>query len=639
MIVLEMDWLEHRSVTTRRGRTLCALAAACCLLAPARGPLAEPLVGACVERDSVLLSLTDNARDSAACGRRIALFESVFGPRQAYGVTMLAGEPVPEPWLDAVIERGAVPVITLEPQPGADWGAAVTTVARALAGREAQVWVSPSPLREGGASVQAVARMREAAELLRARAPGVKVMRTLDTRAVGGAQALWGEDQASLYDACGLEIGIGHRACQGPRDLAGEVERALAARDETKPLAIARLAVARECSRCKQRFPEQAANELAYTIDEVRGLPDLSLLLVDSSDSTAAGGAYDFGLLASDIVADACREALPPRPNEAGIGGDRAGPAAPSDPTARWTLAVLVCGVLLVAGALWAADRLRPAARPSPGGGGGWGWAGVALIAAGVSLLAYPWLTGLLTKAFPGAESGTSTHGWFRPPGSAAARGGACRPPFRVEVPSIGLSEPVGEGASVENLRDGPMHYTGTALPGETSNCCIAGHRSTYGAPFRRLLDLRPGDEVILSAMGGGFRRSYRVAWVRAVDAADGRYLAPTETEALTLSTCHPFGLASERLMLRAYPGAVGSAAAHTRPLDERFPPGPRRLLTRHGLTPGGACSAWVDLRDPPSTESAPAGIVWGEERREGAVVPKASAHWTPPRLLGPGTP
>lgn len=600
--------------------------------------LAGPGAGACIERDSVLRALSDNAETEEGAARRIRLFEDVFGPHEFYAATLPAGAPVPEAWLRAVVAHGARPLVTVEDQPGVDWRPTVEQLGIALGGLDCEAWVSLFPLRERGSSAATLARSAEAALLVRRLAPRTAVIRAVDSRAASAAAEMWGHGGA--YDACGIEIAVGHAACEGPRDVSAELERFLAVRPPAKTLIVTRLSVARECSRCKARFPEAAANRLAGLLATVERSLDPGIVVVDSSDTVAAGGAYDFGLLASGVVADAYRDALPRAADEERA---KAAPAktVPSDPTARWTLMVLVFGVSLVAGALWLAGRLRPAVTTvaSPSGGGRWGCAGGLLIAAGVALLAYPWLTGVLGPVAVGGETGARARHWFRPPGAGEAGDGACRPPFRLEVPAIGLSEPVGEGASVENLRSGPMHYTGTALPGEPSNCCVAGHRSTYGAPFRRLLELDPGDEVVVSAVGGGFRRSYRVAWVRAVDAADGRYLAPTETEALTLSTCHPFGMASERLMLRAYPGAVGSAAAHTRPLDERFPRGTRRLFTRHGLTPGSGETRYAELGDPPSSESAPAGIAWAEERRDGSVVPRPSVHWTPPRLLPPSRP
>src|SRR5215203_2333052 len=54
-------------------------------------------------------------------------------------------------------------------------------------------------------------------------------------------------------------------------------------------------------------------------------------------------------------------------------------------------------------------------------------------------------------------------------------------------IPSIGVSEYVVEGTDADNLRKGPGHYPDTPLPGQHGTSAIAGHRTTYGAPFRNL--------------------------------------------------------------------------------------------------------------------------------------------------------
>ena len=52
------------------------------------------------------------------------------------------------------------------------------------------------------------------------------------------------------------------------------------------------------------------------------------------------------------------------------------------------------------------------------------------------------------------------------------------------------------EGVSLADLKKGPGHYPETPLPGQEGNAAIAGHRTTYGAPFHRLDELKPGDEI-----------------------------------------------------------------------------------------------------------------------------------------------
>ena len=79
----------------------------------------------------------------------------------------------------------------------------------------------------------------------------------------------------------------------------------------------------------------------------------------------------------------------------------------------------------------------------------------------------------------------------------------------KIEIPRIGVDWIVVEGVDVADLRKGPGHYPGTALPGVRGNVAIAGHRTTYGAPFQDINELDPGDEIILTTVTG--RYVYRV--------------------------------------------------------------------------------------------------------------------------------
>ena len=68
-----------------------------------------------------------------------------------------------------------------------------------------------------------------------------------------------------------------------------------------------------------------------------------------------------------------------------------------------------------------------------------------------------------------------------------------------VVIPAINVDQITVEGVSVEDLRKGPGHYPSTPNPGQAGNSAIAGHRTTYGAPFHRVDELQPGDEIITS--------------------------------------------------------------------------------------------------------------------------------------------
>ena len=120
----------------------------------------------------------------------------------------------------------------------------------------------------------------------------------------------------------------------------------------------------------------------------------------------------------------------------------------------------------------------------------------------------------------------------------------------RIEIPRIGVSEFVVEGTDLESLRKGPGHYEDTPMPGERGTAAIAGHRTTYGAPFRKVDQLRRGDRVMVHLPDG--RYVYRVESTRIV--------APTATEVkrkvgydrLILSACHPLYSAAQRIVVFA---------------------------------------------------------------------------------------
>ena len=120
-----------------------------------------------------------------------------------------------------------------------------------------------------------------------------------------------------------------------------------------------------------------------------------------------------------------------------------------------------------------------------------------------------------------------------------------------IEIPKIDVRKFVIEGTDVEDLKVGPGHYPGTPLPGENGNAAIAGHRTTYGAPFNRLDELDPGDQLFVTTAAGRFQ--YDVSETLYVDPYEGVWvLDPTSDDRLTLTTCHPKFSAAQRLIVIA---------------------------------------------------------------------------------------
>jgi sortase A len=120
----------------------------------------------------------------------------------------------------------------------------------------------------------------------------------------------------------------------------------------------------------------------------------------------------------------------------------------------------------------------------------------------------------------------------------------------RIEIPAIGVSEYVVEGTDTGDLRKGPGHYPDTPLPGDPGTSAIAGHRTTYGAPFRDIDDLKPGQVIRVDMPDGRF--IYRVERVAIVDDQDLSVLEPAGYRRLMLSACHPLYSAAERVIVFA---------------------------------------------------------------------------------------
>lgn len=120
----------------------------------------------------------------------------------------------------------------------------------------------------------------------------------------------------------------------------------------------------------------------------------------------------------------------------------------------------------------------------------------------------------------------------------------------RISIPSIGVRAIFVEGTRSSDLRKGPGHYEMTALPGSGKTIAIAGHRTTFSAPFRHIDELARGDTITLTLTYGEFR--YRVFAHAIVDKADWSIIRPRRAETLVLSACHPLYSAAQRWVVFA---------------------------------------------------------------------------------------
>ncbi len=120
----------------------------------------------------------------------------------------------------------------------------------------------------------------------------------------------------------------------------------------------------------------------------------------------------------------------------------------------------------------------------------------------------------------------------------------------RLRMPSVGVSTVFVEGTDTASLRSGPGHYPGTPLPGAHGTVAIAGHRTTYGAPFRKVDGLRPGDRIDVEMPYGRF--AYEVQRTRIVEPTALWVTRRVRYDQLVLTACHPLYSAAQRIVVFA---------------------------------------------------------------------------------------
>ena len=176
-----------------------------------------------------------------------------------------------------------------------------------------------------------------------------------------------------------------------------------------------------------------------------------------------------------------------------------------------------------------------------------------------------------------------------------------------LKIPKIGIEKAVVEGVDLGDLQKGPGHYPATPLPGQPGNAAIAGHRTTYGAPFFDLDSLKPDDEILVTTRQGSFE--YRVRASRVVSPDEVQVLNASPDNRLTLTTCNPRFSASQRLVVVSQ--LIGTAAASPPPSQQPpaavAPAGPAPAASRPRAGLSGASAA----RFPALGWGVAAGAVW----------------------------
>jgi sortase A len=123
-------------------------------------------------------------------------------------------------------------------------------------------------------------------------------------------------------------------------------------------------------------------------------------------------------------------------------------------------------------------------------------------------------------------------------------------PMGRIVIPAIGVSDVFVQGTGSADLRRGPGHYPATPLPGEHGTVAVAGHRTTYGAPFRNVDKLDPGDRIELRMPYARF--TYRVERTKIVPPTELSVTDRVAHDRLVLSACHPLYSAAQRIIVFA---------------------------------------------------------------------------------------
>ena len=118
----------------------------------------------------------------------------------------------------------------------------------------------------------------------------------------------------------------------------------------------------------------------------------------------------------------------------------------------------------------------------------------------------------------------------------------------RIRIPRIDADFVVVDGTSTDALRKGPGFFPESPLPGARGTTAIAGHRTTYLAPFRNVHKIRPRDPIVVEMPYGRF--TYEVERTRIVEPDDLWVLRRVSYDRVVLTACHPLYSAAKRIVV-----------------------------------------------------------------------------------------
>ena len=120
----------------------------------------------------------------------------------------------------------------------------------------------------------------------------------------------------------------------------------------------------------------------------------------------------------------------------------------------------------------------------------------------------------------------------------------------RIKIKRIKANHVLVNGTDPDSLRKGPGIYDDVPFPGAPGTTAIAGHRTTYGAPFRKIDKIRRGDRVVVEMRYGTF--TYEVEKTRIVKPTAVEVIRRVGYDRLVLSACHPLYSAAKRIIVFA---------------------------------------------------------------------------------------
>ena len=120
----------------------------------------------------------------------------------------------------------------------------------------------------------------------------------------------------------------------------------------------------------------------------------------------------------------------------------------------------------------------------------------------------------------------------------------------RIHIPRIGANFVIVQGTDAGDLREGPGHYVNTPLPGEPGTVALAGHRTTFLAPFRDIDELKRTDPIHVQMPYADFM--YSVERMRVVDPSATWVMRKIGYDRLVLTACHPLYSAAQRIVVSA---------------------------------------------------------------------------------------